>query len=52
MQEYGGDISFGTDAWTSLNHYAYVTITVHFENKGNQIVVLLDVVKVPKVRGC
>ena len=35
MQEYKGNISFGTNAWMSLNHYAYVAITAHFENKGN-----------------
>jgi hypothetical protein len=40
-------LSFGTDAWTSPNHKAYVAITVHFENEGEPMCLLLDVVEVP-----
>ena len=37
---------FGTDAWTSLNHKAYVALTVHFEVNGQPILMLLDLVEV------
>ena len=35
-----------TDAWTSPNHKAYVAITVHFENKGVPMAMLLDIMEV------
>ena len=34
-----------TDAWTSPNHKAYVAVTVHFENEGVPVVMLLDIVE-------
>ncbi|KAF9558943.1 hypothetical protein CPC08DRAFT_611761, partial [Agrocybe pediades] len=37
-----------TNAWTSLNHKAYMAVTVHFENDGVPISMLLDIVKVAK----
>ena len=49
MQEYDGKINFMTDAWTSLNHYAYVTLTAHLKVKGEPILIVLDVVEVSKV---
>ena len=49
MQEYDGKINFTTDAWTSPNHYAYVTLTAHLKVKGEPISIVLDVVEVPKV---
>ena len=45
-QENDGALNFGTDAWTSPNHRAYVAITVHFEQNGMPICLLLDVVEV------
>jgi hypothetical protein len=39
-------LHFGTDAWTSPNHRAFVAVTVHFEQKGVPISLLLDVVEV------
>ena len=39
-------MSFGTDAWTSPNHRAYVAVTVHFEGRGVPISMLLDLVEV------
>jgi hypothetical protein len=47
-KEYNGRLSFATDAWTSPNQRlgAYVAITVHFENKGSPISMLLDIVEV------
>ena len=34
-----------TDAWTSPNHKAYVAVTVHFENEGVPVSILLDIVE-------
>jgi len=50
IQEYDGDINFATDTWSSLNYYAYVAFTAHFEVKGQPIAIVLDVVEVPEVR--
>ena len=33
------------DAWTSLNHKAYVAVTVHFKNEGIPVSMLLDIVE-------
>jgi len=41
-------LSFATDAWTSPNHKAYVAITVHLEQNGEPLAMLLDLVEVPK----
>lgn len=41
-------MSFATDAWTSPNHKAYVAITVHLEQNGEPLAMLLDLVEVPK----
>ena len=46
-QEHNGSMSFATDAWTSPNHKAYVAVTVHFENAGVPISMLLDLLEVP-----
>ena len=45
-QDYDGSLSFATDAWTLLNHKAYVAVTVHFEEKGVPVSMLLDIVDV------
>ena len=37
------------DAWTSLNHRAYVAITVHLEQGGKLLAMLLDIIEVPKL---
>ena len=39
-------IEFTTDAWTSPNHKAFVVVTVHFENNGVPLCMILDVVEV------
>lgn len=49
LQEYEGDVSLSTDAWSSLNHRAFMAITVHFVYKEEPISLLLDVVEVPEV---
>jgi len=46
MQEHEGALSFGTDAWTSPNHKAYVAMTVHFQCNGKPMCMLLDLVEV------
>jgi hypothetical protein len=39
-------LNFATDAWMSPNHKAYVAVTVHFEEDGVPISMLLDLVEV------
>jgi hypothetical protein len=39
-------LNFATDAWTSPNNKAYVAVSVHFENEGVPISMLLDIVEV------
>ena len=46
IHEHDGTLSFGTDAWTLPNHKAYVAIMVHFEQNGEPMCLLLDLVKV------
>lgn len=46
LQEHKGALHFATDAWTSPNHKAYIAVTVHFEDKGVPIAMLLDIVEV------
>jgi hypothetical protein len=47
-QEYNGKLSFATDAWTSPNHKAYITITVHLKQEGLPFSMLLDLIEVAK----
>jgi len=46
-QQHEGTLNCVTDAWTSPNHKAYITVTIHFENKGVPVSMLLDIVEVP-----
>jgi hypothetical protein len=39
-------LNFATDAWTSPNNKVYVAVSVHFENEGVPISMLLDIVEV------
>ena len=39
-------LNFATDAWTSLNHKAYVVVTVHFHHNGKPLSMLLDIVEI------
>jgi hypothetical protein len=48
LQEHEGALSFATDAWTSPNHKAFIAVTVHFENNGDPVCMLLDIVEVAK----
>jgi hypothetical protein len=45
-QQYKGKLNFATDAWTSPNHKAYLAVTVHFEQNGIPVLMLLDIVHV------
>lgn len=45
-QNHNGALNFATDAWTSPNHKAYVAVTVHFENAGVPVSMLLDIIEV------
>jgi hypothetical protein len=47
-QERNGKLSFATDAWTLPNHKVYMAVTVHFENKGVPVSMLLDLVEVAR----
>jgi hypothetical protein len=46
LHDIDGSMSFGTDAWTSPNHKAYIAITVHFERNGAPVSMILDLVEV------
>jgi hypothetical protein len=48
-QEYEGELSFATDAWTSPNHKSFVAVTVHLAHEGKPLVMVLDIVEVAKV---
>ena len=45
-QEHDRALSFWTNAWTSPNHKAYVAVMVHFEQNGESMCLLLDLVEV------
>jgi hypothetical protein len=49
IQEHEGRLHFGTDAWTSPNHRAFVAWTVQLPFEGTNLVFLLDIIEVPKV---
>lgn len=44
-EEYDSRLSFATDAWTIPNHRAFILLTVHFEDKGAQVSLMLDIVE-------
>ncbi len=48
LQDHDGNLNFGTDAWTSPNHKAFITVTTHFEIDGKPVSLLLDLVEVAK----
>ena len=48
-KEYNGALNFATDAWTSPNHRAFVAVTVHLEQEGVPLCLVLDVVEVAEV---
>ena len=45
LQEHIGVLNFVIDAWTSPNHKAYMAVTVHLENGGVPVAMLLDIVE-------
>jgi hypothetical protein len=46
LQEHEGDLNFATDVWTSLNHKAFVAVTVHFQINGAPVSMLSDLKEV------
>jgi phosphopantetheinyl transferase len=46
LQEQDSALNFTTDAWTSLDHNAYVAVTIHFEHYGKPILMVLNLVEV------
>ncbi|KAH6889518.1 hypothetical protein BKA70DRAFT_1056220, partial [Coprinopsis sp. MPI-PUGE-AT-0042] len=48
LQDHPGSLHFATDSWSSPNHKSYVAFTVHFEQDGVPISLLLDFVELPK----
>ncbi|PBK86090.1 hypothetical protein ARMGADRAFT_870890, partial [Armillaria gallica] len=48
LQSHDRELHFATDAWTLPNHHPYVVVTVHFEENGKPISLLLDIVEVAK----
>lgn len=50
LQEYEGELSFATDAWSSPNHHAFIAVTVHFVLNDEPVSMLLDLLEVAEVR--
>jgi hypothetical protein len=48
-KEYDGALNFVTDVWTSPNHRAFVAVTIHLEQEGVPLCLVLDVVEVAEV---
>ncbi|KAJ7193026.1 hypothetical protein B0H12DRAFT_1039476, partial [Mycena haematopus] len=49
LKEYPGRLSFGTDAWTSPNHRAFLAWVVHLQHEGELLSFPIDVYEVPEV---
>ena len=49
LQEHFGCLHFATDAWTSLNHCAFVAWTVHLEYEGEMLSFLIDIIKLLEI---
>ena len=43
-------MNFATDAWTALNHKAFIAVTVHLEQQGEALAFPLNIIEVPRVR--
>lgn len=46
LKDYPGRLHFATDAWTSPNHRAFISWTVHLQHEGKMLAFLLDFVEV------
>ncbi|KAH0835756.1 hypothetical protein J3R83DRAFT_9591 [Lanmaoa asiatica] len=49
LNEYNGNLSFTTDAWSLPNHCLFVAICVHMAHNGAPLSIPLDIVEVAKV---
>src|SRR3954471_15578459 len=52
MQEHDGCLPLITDCWTSPNHITYTALLAQLEVKGVLVCLVLNVVELPKVKGC
>ena len=52
QKEHDSALSFTTDTWTSPNSKAYVAVSVHFENNGVPVAMLLDIIEVAESHLC
>jgi hypothetical protein len=44
--QYDGKLNFATDTWSSLNYKAFVAFTIHLEDYGKLMSMLLNIVEV------
>ncbi|KAI6024542.1 hypothetical protein EDC04DRAFT_2573899 [Pisolithus marmoratus] len=49
LQAYDGALNFGTDAWTSPNHKAFIAFSVHLAKEGKPLSMVLNIIEVAKV---
>ncbi|KAF8222391.1 hypothetical protein L208DRAFT_1322945, partial [Tricholoma matsutake] len=47
-KEHAGQVHFATDAWTSMNHHAFVAWTVCLHHDGHILTFILDIIEVPE----
>jgi hypothetical protein len=45
LQEHDGTLNFATNGWTSPNHKVFVAVTIHFENDGVPMCMVLNMVE-------
>ena len=48
-KEYDGALNFVSDVWTSLNHRAFVVVTIHLKQEGVPLCLVLDIIEVTEV---
>ena len=51
LKAYEGELNFATDTWTAPNHRAFSAITVHLEDKGEMLMIPLDIWEIARVSG-
>ncbi|KAI6039697.1 hypothetical protein EDC04DRAFT_2867899 [Pisolithus marmoratus] len=49
LQAYDGALNFGTDAWMSPNHKAFIAFSVHLVKEGKPLSMVLNIIEVAKV---
>ena len=51
LKAYKGKLNFTIDTWTAPNHHMFSTITVHLEDKGEMLMIPLDIWEIARVSG-